>query len=215
MLTFYHGRWKIKVVENNDHLGQIVSGDNQIQKNIDLRLNKGRKSLFGLLGSGFQYKSCLSPAVKLNLYKTFICPITRSGLSTFAIRPNQMEPLSLFQRKILKSILSLSKYATTPSIHFLSGEIPIEGVIHKDMFSLFYSLWCNPDLKVHQIVKYLFMNSTENSRTWSVYLKQISKMYDMEDPSECLEREPPTKSEYKNYIKTKISVYYEKELRKQ
>ena len=45
---------KVKVVENNEHLGQIVSGDNQIQKNIDLRLNKGRTSLFGLLGSGFQ-----------------------------------------------------------------------------------------------------------------------------------------------------------------
>ena len=39
-------------------------------------------------------------------------------------------------------------------------------------------------------------------------------MYGIEDPSECLEREPPKKSSYKNYIKTKIAVFYENELRK-
>ena len=43
----------VKVVEDNDHLGQIVSGQNQELKNVDLRLLKGRKSLFALLGSGF------------------------------------------------------------------------------------------------------------------------------------------------------------------
>lgn len=41
---------KIQVVENNEHLGQIVSGENKIQKNIDMRLNKTQKALFGLLG---------------------------------------------------------------------------------------------------------------------------------------------------------------------
>ena len=40
----------IEVVEYNDHLGQIVSGCDQISKNIELRIKKGRGSLFGLLG---------------------------------------------------------------------------------------------------------------------------------------------------------------------
>ena len=43
----------VKVVENNEHLGQIVSGINQEEKNIDLKLSKGRKNLVGLLGAGF------------------------------------------------------------------------------------------------------------------------------------------------------------------
>ena len=39
----------VQVVDNNEHLGQIVSGQNQEEKNIDLKLDKGRKSLFSLL----------------------------------------------------------------------------------------------------------------------------------------------------------------------
>ena len=46
---------RVKVTEDNDHLGQVVSGHQQIAKNIDLRLKKARKSLFSLLGASFNY----------------------------------------------------------------------------------------------------------------------------------------------------------------
>ena len=84
------GGENIKVVEDNEHLGQIVSGSDQISKNIDLRLRKGRGSLYGLLGPGFAYKCLLSPLVKLHLYRTYVCPIIRSGLSSFSIRQNSL-----------------------------------------------------------------------------------------------------------------------------
>ena len=146
---------EVQVTENNEHLGQIVSGKDQELKNIDLMLQKARKSLFSFLGAGFSYKCLLSPKLKLYVYRTFICPIARSGLSSFSLRSTQLEPLSLFQRKTLKSILKLSLSAPTPSIHFLTGEFHIEGKIHRDIFSLFYSIWSNPETKIYEIVKYL------------------------------------------------------------
>ena len=137
----------VQVVEDNEHLGQIVSGKNQEDKNIDLRVEKGRKNLYSFLGSAFSYKCLLSPVLKLHIFRTFTCPIARSGLSSFALRSSNLEPLSIFQRKTLKSILKLSLTAPTPAIHFLTGELPIEGKLHRDVFSLFYSIWANPDLK--------------------------------------------------------------------
>ena len=123
----------VKVVENNEHLSQIVSGKRQEEKNVDLRLQKGRKSLFGLLGAGFSFKCFLSPVVKLHIFRTYTCPVLRSGLSSFSLRSSQLESLSLFQRKTLKSILKLSITAPTPAVHFLTGELPIEGKIHRDI----------------------------------------------------------------------------------
>ena len=38
-------------------------------------------------------------------------------------------------------------------------------------------------------------------------------MYDMEDPLLCLQCDPPNKTSYKNYYKTKIIIFHEKELR--
>ena len=203
----------VKVVENNEHLGQIVSGINQEEKNIDLKLSKGRKNLFGLLGAGFSFKCLLSPVVKLHIYRTYTSPITRSGLSSFALRSAQIEPLALFQRKTLKSILKLSITAPTPAIHFLTGELPIEGQIHKDMFSLFFSVWSNPATKIYEIVLYILRNSSENSRTWVIHLRHLSRKYGLEDPLVCLARDPPTKSFYKELVATKITAYYENVLR--
>ena len=202
-----------QIVENNEHLGQIVSGKDQEIKNIDLRIEKARNSLYSFLGVGFSYKCMLSPKLKLHVYRTFICPIARSGLSSFSLRSTQLESLSLFQRKTLKSILKLSLSAPTPSIHFLTGELPIEGKIHRDVFSLFYSIWANPETKIYEIVKYLLETSCDNSRTWSAHIKHLSRKYELEDPLVCLSKDHPSKSVYKEHILTKITAYYEKTLR--
>ena len=119
----------------------------------------------------------------------------------------------MFHRKVLKSILHLSKSAPTPAIHFLLGELPIEGRIHRDMFSLFYSIWCNPDTKIHQIVKYLLANSPVNSRTWAINLRHISKMYHLEDSLLLLQTKPPEKSTFKELIITKITSFHEHEMK--
>ena len=44
-------------------------------------------------------------------------------------------------------------------------------------------------------------------------MKHLSIKYNIEDPLTCLRRDPPEKSQYKEYVNTKISAYYENELR--
>ena len=55
--------------------------------------------------------------------------------------------------------------------------------------------------------------STKNSRTWSIFLRNLSEMYGLEDPLTCLLSDPPKKSIYKEKILTKIMAFHEKELR--
>ena len=74
----------IMVVEDNEHLGQVVSG--QRQDNIDLRIKKSQNSLFALLGPAFSIRCLLSPVVKLHLFRTFVCPVLRSGWSSLVVR---------------------------------------------------------------------------------------------------------------------------------
>ena len=172
---------KVQVIDNNDDLGQII-GNQQEEKNLDIRVQKARNSLFSLLGPAFAYKCLISPAVKLHLFRTYACPILRSGLSTFSLRKNQLYPIGVFQRKGLKSFLHLSKMAATPAIHFLTGELPIKCKIHCDVYALFYSLWTNPDCKIFEVVRYLLQTSPSSSRTWSIHLRNLSNMYGIEDP---------------------------------
>ena len=204
---------KVKVSLDNEHLGQIVSGVDQEQKNVDLRIQKGRNNIFGILGPAFSYKCLLSPEVKIHLFRTYTCPILSSGLSSFVLRSNTIEPLAIFHRKSLRGILSLSKVSSTPALHFLLGDLPIEGKIHRDIFSLFYSIWRNPNTKIYNIIKHLLETTENNSRTWAAHIRYLSSKYSLPDPLDCLLSDPPSKSEYKEYIQTKITAHYETSLR--
>ena len=62
-------------------------------------------------------------------------------------------------------------------------------------------------------MKYLLQNSGKNSRTWSIHVRNLSEKYEIEDPLISLERDPPEKSQFKEFIQTKICVFYEKSLR--
>ena len=153
-----HGE-TLEVAEDNDHLGLIVSGYNEEQKNIDKNINSARQSLFKFLGNIFAYKCKVSPEVQYHTWSVFIKPILRSGLSALPIRPAVMLPLVKFHHKILRSILKLSHYSPVASLYFLLGEPPMEAYLHLDILSLFWNIWNNPQTKVFHVLKYLLMMS--------------------------------------------------------
>ena len=107
----------VSVKEDNDHLGLIVSGYKEEEKNIDLNIKKARGSLFKLLGPAFSSKCLLSPAVQIHLYKIYIFPISRSVLSGMTLRENHLEPLMAFQKKVFRGFLHLSDRS---SFHLLT-----------------------------------------------------------------------------------------------
>ena len=95
-------------------------------------------------------------------------------------RKNKLKFWSNTQAFISYTLFTCCKTAPTPAIHFLLGELPMEGKVHSDMFSLFFSVWSNPDSKIYDILKYLLSTSSDNSRTWAIKLRHISQMYGME-----------------------------------
>ena len=65
----------IRVVDNNEHLGLIVSGMEEERKNIDENIIKCRNSLFALLGPVYAYRCLLSPVVQAHLWRTYNLPV--------------------------------------------------------------------------------------------------------------------------------------------
>ena len=144
---------KLKVSEDNDNLGIIVSGLNEEIKNVDKNIQSARDTLFGFLGNTFSYKCKLSKTVQYHTWSLFIKPVLRSGLSALPIRPQVVKTLSVFHHKILRAILKLSSYYPVAALYFLLGELPIEASLHLDILSLFWSIWTNPQTKAYEVVK--------------------------------------------------------------
>ena len=115
----------------------------------------------------------------------------------------------------MRAFLHLSDHAPIVALHFLLGELTMENIIHQDIFSLFYNIWTNPQTKVNPLVKYLLSVSNDNSRTWSVHVRHLSKLYGIEDPLVLLNQPAPSKNTWKNDIKTIITSHQEREFREE
>ena len=129
------------------------------------------------------------------------------------LRTTHLNPISAFQRKIFRRFINLSDKSPVPSLHFLTGELPIEAKIHRDVFSTFYIICCNPQSKIYEIVKYLLENSPKNSHTWARHIYNLAEQYEIEDPLETKKKVLPSKMEYSRNILIKITAYHEKILR--
>ena len=109
--------------------------------------------------------------------------------------------------------MRLSKQTSTSAVYFLTGELPVEAIIHRDILSLFYSVWINPQSKIYTIIKYLLTNITSKSKTWTNFLRHICKQYGIEDPHILISRDPPTKLTFKADTEARIRSFHEHELR--
>ena len=63
------------------------------------------------------------------------------------------------------------------------------------------------------MIKYLLATTENDSRIWAAHIRYLPTKYNLPDPLDCLERDPPPKPEYKEYIQTKISAYFENVMR--
>ena len=204
----------ISVVDNNDHLGLVVSGMEEEQKNIDQNIQKCRNSLFGLLGAAYSYKCMLSPVTQVHLWRIYNLPVLLSGLSCLPIRPANTKPLSIFHNKVMRGFLKLSKSSPIPALHFLLGEPPAEALVHINTLNLFHNLWENINTSVFELVKYIIRMCESTSTTWGNHIQILCQMYTLPSPLYLLEHVPAwPKDKWTCLVKTRVIAYHERKLR--
>jgi hypothetical protein len=87
-----------------------------IQTNVDENITKARRSAYSLFGSEFHGYNGLDPFL---LY----------GMELVLPSSKPLEQLELFQKRILKQILSLPMSCPDPAVYILTGILPKEAQI--------------------------------------------------------------------------------------
>ena len=204
---------RIDVVDSNDHLGLVVSGIDEEQKNVDANIIKCRTSLLTMLGPAFSYECFLSPVVQVHLWRACCYPVLLSGLPALPIRPVNFKSLELFHRKVLRGFLKLSQSSPIPALFFLLGEMPVQGALHIQTLGLFHNIWSNPNTTVHNIVMYILKLCSSKSTTWSNHVQLLCLQYGLPPPLSLINEQAWSKNAWNDLVKTKVTVYHERKLR--
>jgi hypothetical protein len=65
-----------------------------------------------------------------HIYKPYITTVVLYGMELLVPSSKPLEHLELFQKRVLKQILSLSMSCLDPTVYILTGILPIEAQIH-------------------------------------------------------------------------------------
>ena len=204
---------RIEVVDNNEHLGLIVAGIDEEVKNIDENIRKCRASLFALLGPAFAYKILMSPKVQIHLWRACSLPVLLSGLPALPVRPAHAKVLKTFHNKVMRGFLKLSQSSPIPALHFLLGEIPIEGLLHIRTLCLFYNIWSNPGLTIFTMTSYILKMCEGNSTTWCNHVNLLCQKYGLPSPLSLLHSTPMSKQSWITLVKTRVITWHERDMR--
>ena len=74
-------------------------------------------------------------------------------------------------------------------------------------------MWSNPQSTIFQITKYLLTTSEDNSRTWSIHIRHLCRLYKMKDPLVLLQEDAWSRESWKNYTLTMVTAHHERKLR--
>ena len=87
----------------------------------------------------FSPKYNIGPLLICHIWKTYSCPVLRSGLSSLVLLPSHLIPLHKFHKKILRSFLRLSDQSPIPVLYPLLGECPMDSCPYFGQFGTILS----------------------------------------------------------------------------
>ena len=190
---------QIAFSETAEHVGIIRSSDGNIP-HIMNRISSHRKALGAKLSSGTAQKSRANPMVGLRLEKIYGTPVLLSGLSSLVLSKSEIASIEIHQKETYQNLQCF--------VHFLSGTLPTEAVIHLRMLSLFGMVARLPNDPLNIHARNVLTTRKSSSKSWFQQLRDICLMYWIPHPLTFLDN-PPDKERFKKLIKSRIIVIFQ------
>ena len=198
-------------VEQATHLGIIrtTTMKHNIPTKVDENITKPRRSAYSLFGCGFHRHNGLDPVSLLHIYKTYITPVLLYGMELLLPSSKPLEQLELFQKRILKQILSLPMSCPDPVVYILTGILPIEAQIHIKALTFFNNV-CRQGEKKNTEKKLARRQLTvkeESSNSWFICVNKILRKYDLKEAYNYLDN-PIKKSRWISLVKSRVNDHW-------
>ena len=189
------------------HVGVLRSVEGN-GPNISARLSAHRKAVFAVLHAGLAKGHRANPAASLRVETVFAVPVLLSGLASLVLTSKEEKTIGQHHKVHLQRLLRLHQSTPAPVIFLLAGCLPIQGLLHLRMFSIFGQL-CRLRLGDNILAKharYVF-SSSNTSKSWFWRLRTLCLQYGLPHPIDWLSSQP-SKMQVKTMAKAAVLQYW-------
>ena len=127
------------------------------------------------------------------------------GIETLDILRTDIQKLEMFQKKMLKSFLSLPERVSDAAIYILLGAESIEQLIHKTIIGLFLRLIKDENSREYAIARRQLAIKDEKSNSWFVKVQHILDLYNLPSAYQIIIQ---NKQEWKRTTHTAIDAHW-------
>jgi len=121
----------MQVFSQATYLGVVKTCDLTSNSHVVMfRIAAHSRSFYIVLNLGLAKNQHTPPSTSLRIESVYSSPGLYSGLATLILTKQEISTLGVYTRKILRQILKLHHSTALPSIHFFSGILPAEAVVH-------------------------------------------------------------------------------------
>ena len=171
------------------------------------RQSAHRRQLFSLLPAGMALRHSGNPEANLRVERIFCVPVLLSGLASLVLSQAEVNALSFYYKNTLTRLMKLFDRTPDCAIYFLSGSIPVEGMLHLRQLSLF-SMICHLDDNIlKELAFYSLVCSTAATKSWFQQIRNLCIKYNLPDALHLLSY-PLPKEKFKNMCKLNVLEFW-------
>ncbi|VDH99697.1 Hypothetical predicted protein [Mytilus galloprovincialis] len=165
------------------------------------------------MGAGMHGYNGVNPNIVIKLWNTYVRPRLIFGLDCVTLTRKELDELNFFHKSQLKILQNLPERTADAAIYILSGQMPIEAFLHRQILVNFGNIVRNNDIEKEICIRQLVMKDN-TSHSWFIYVNDILSLYEFESIFDILNSIPNRESwkklcekENRNILETEDNEY--------
>ncbi len=206
----YLGTEPMPKVASFTHLGLDWS-EGKSSPDIQKRINAARGTAYQLLGVGLHGHTGMDAATAFKTIETYVTPKLLQGLESSVLKKKDLHQLEAYYRRLLRQVQSLPECTAREAIYILLGTIPLEGLWHIRVLTMFGSISrLGQKHPLHLLAVRQVALRSDNPHSWFAQAIEIAQKYNINLVSSL--QSPWPKLAWKKYMKTVVRDWWHQEL---
>ncbi|CAG2222527.1 unnamed protein product [Mytilus edulis] len=119
-----------------------------------------------------------------------------------------LEQLEIFQKRMLKQILSLPTRCPDPAVYILTGILPVEAQIHIKTLTFFNNVYHqSEESTMKKLARRQMTVCSEASNSWFININKLLRLYNLNEANTYLAN-PTKKTQWITLIKSAVMKYW-------
>ena len=176
------------------------------------RIISHKKTLGSILFLGLSRRHRANPLACIRAEAIYAIPVLFSGLASLILNKTEVDAITLHVKETLQNLLKLHSATPDPVVYFLAGVLPGEATLHQRQLTIFGMISRLPNNIIHRIALQKLTSAPQSEKNWFSQIRELCFKYNLPHPITLLTH-PPTKEQFKSLIKSKITDFWQTELR--